>query len=121
LRREEGGGRRKDRGYRPSSFLPPPPSPNRSPHAPSWFRTVALVEATSFVLLLVATAVKYGLDHEEGVQLLGPIHGVLFLVYVGMAMIVWRQQSWSVVTLLIVLAGAVLPLGGYYVERRYLS
>ena len=87
----------------------------------SWFRIVALAEATSFVLLLVATAIKYGLDREEGVSVLGPVHGVLFLVYVGMTLLLWRQERWSLGTVLVTLAGAVLPLGGFYVERRYLS
>lgn len=87
----------------------------------SWLRIVALVEATSFVLLLIATAVKYGMGHEQGVQILGPIHGVLFVAYVGMALLLWPQMRWGVGTLLIILAGAVVPLGGYYVERRYLG
>ena len=87
----------------------------------NWFRIVALVEAASFVLLLIATAVKYGLGHEQGVQILGPIHGALFVAYVGMALLLWPQTRWSLGKLLIILAGAVVPLGGFYVERRCLS
>ena len=45
------------------------------------FRIVALVEATSFLILLVATAIKYGADGPDLAPILGPIHGVLFLAY----------------------------------------
>jgi integral membrane protein len=51
-----------------------------------WLRYVALAEATSFLCLLVATVVKYAFDAPGGVQLLGPIHGVLFIAYVGLVL-----------------------------------
>ena len=87
----------------------------------SWLRVVAIAEATSFLLLLVATAVKYGLDRPEGVELLGPIHGALFVAYVGMAFLLWRAERWKPLTFLTIVAGSVVPLGGFYVERRYLT
>ena len=37
--------------------------------------------ATLLLLLFVAVPVKYGLGHPEGVSLMGPIHGVSFLLY----------------------------------------
>lgn len=43
------------------------------------FRAVALLEATSFLVLLVATYVKYAEGEPIGVQILGPLHGVLFI------------------------------------------
>jgi integral membrane protein len=81
------------------------------------FRYVALAEATSFLALLVATVVKYSQDAPEGVQILGPIHGILFLAYVAIALGVRAPQRWSNQATLGVLAGAVLPFGGYVVDR----
>jgi integral membrane protein len=81
------------------------------------FRIVALAEATSFLLLLAATYVKYGHDEEAGVQVLGPIHGLLFVAYVLLAVRLAIQLGWSGRTTALVLLGAVVPFGGFVVDR----
>lgn len=80
-------------------------------------RYVALLEAASFLALLVATYIKYEGDAEVGVQILGPIHGILFVAYVLIALLVARAVRWSVLTTLLVLLGAVVPFGGFVVDR----
>lgn len=91
------------------------------------FRYVALAEATTFLALLVATVVKHSDGGETGVQILGPIHGALFLAYVFLVFAVRGQQGWSFKVTCWILAGAVLPFGGYVVdwwllrERRTVS
>ncbi len=101
---------------------PPNPTPvRRAPFPVSWLRWVAIIEATSFLLLLVATVVKYAADRPEGVEVLGPIHGMLFVAYVAMAFLLWRAERWKPLTFLTILAGSFIPLGGYWVERRYLT
>ncbi|MBA3838997.1 MAG: DUF3817 domain-containing protein [Thermoleophilaceae bacterium] len=81
------------------------------------FRITALAEATSFLALLAATYVKYGYGEPIGVQVLGPIHGLLFIGYVLLALYLARREGWSVRTRVMVLAGAVVPFGGYVVDR----
>lgn len=81
------------------------------------FRIVAIVEATSFLLLLAATYVKYGHDEPLGVQILGPLHGALFIAYVALALSLGSRERWSFRTTALVLAGGVVPAGGYAVDR----
>jgi integral membrane protein len=81
-------------------------------------RAVAVAEAISWLALIAATAVKYTAEHPVGVQILGPIHGVLFICYVVLALWVRAGLGWRAKTLLIVLADAVLPGGGFLVARR---
>ena len=83
-------------------------------------RWVAIAEATSFLALLVATAIKYSADAPLGVTVLGPIHGALFLAYVALALMVWKPAGWSTATGAGVLLGAVLPFGGFVVDRKVL-
>ena len=83
-------------------------------------RWVAVAEAISFLALLVATAVKYSADAPLGVTILGPIHGLLFVAYVALAVMVWKPAGWSTATGIGVLIGAVLPFGGFVVDRRIL-
>lgn len=81
------------------------------------FRYVALAEAISFLVLLVATVVKHTQDAPGGVQVMGPIHGGLFIAYVMLALAVRGQAGWSPRATLGVLIGAVLPFGGFVVDR----
>ena len=84
-------------------------------------RYVSLAEATSFLLLLVATLVKYtGPQDERGVQVLGPIHGALFVAYVVVAIVTAVRRRWSVLRTLLVLAASVLPVAPFVVERTWL-
>ena len=84
----------------------------------TWFRWVALAEALSYVMLLLAVVAKHGFDQPGGVSLMGPIHGMLFLTYMGLVLLVRDDLDWSARdTLLAVLASAV-PFGGVAVERR---
>ena len=69
-------------------------------------RIVALAEATSFLALLVATYIKYSDDAPGGVQVLGPLHGFLFLAYVFMAINLRASAGWDTRTTLLVLLGA---------------
>ena len=81
-------------------------------------RGVAVLEAVSWLALIVATIVKYSADSPLGVKILGPIHGVLFLAYVALTFDVRRQTRWDARTTLIVLGEAILPGGGFLVARR---
>ena len=82
---------------------------------------VAIAEALSFVGLLVAMVFKYGADEPTGVTVLGPIHGALFVAYVGTALIVRQHRGWGVVRTMGILAAGVLPIAGYVVGHRLLK
>jgi integral membrane protein len=80
------------------------------------FRVVALTEATSFLVLLVASVLKRSSDTDL-VPILGPIHGVLFVAYVLIALNLRDEQRWTAKETGYILLGAVLPFGGYVVDR----
>ena len=82
------------------------------------FRYVAIAEASSWLLLIIATAIKYGADGPDLAPILGPIHGLLFVAYVLMALTLRTDAGWDNRTTLIVLACSIIPFGGYFVERR---
>jgi integral membrane protein len=81
------------------------------------FRVVALTEATTFLLLLVASVLKRTADAPIGVTILGPVHGVLFVAYVLIALNLKDEQGWTGKETGFILLGAVLPFGGYVVDR----
>ena len=81
------------------------------------FRIVALTEATSFLVLLVMSILKRTSDFEAGVTVMGPVHGALFVAYVVMAVYLRPDQGWDTKTTALILLGAVVPFGGYVVDR----
>lgn len=76
------------------------------------FRFVALAEATSFLVLLCCSFFA-----REGVPIMGPIHGMLFLGYVLIALMIREDARWTGKETILVLVGAVLPFGGFIVDR----
>ena len=91
---------------------------DRSTSVTRWFRVVAVAEAVSWLLLIVATIVKYSADAPLGVHVMGPIHGVLFIAYVILTLELRRRLSWDGRTTLVVLAESILPGGGFLAARR---
>jgi integral membrane protein len=87
------------------------------------FRVLAVTEAITWVCLLVGMFVKYVVGTTEvGVQVAGPVHGVAFISYCLVTVVVGIDQQWSRGRLLLGLASAVPPLMTMwfdrYVERR---
>lgn len=82
------------------------------------FRLVAVAEAITWVGLLAGMFVKWVLQTSEvGVQVFGPIHGAVFVVYVVVALVAARVLRWSPLTTLLALAASVPPLATVWFER----
>jgi integral membrane protein len=85
--------------------------------AAKWLRTVGTIEAVSFLLLLlVAMPLKYAGGNASMVHVLGPIHGGLFLLYVGSAVAVTAMMKWPWYYVLLALVSSVVPFGPFLFE-----
>jgi len=84
-------------------------------------RFVAILEALSFLVLLVATVVKETGNTERGVKLMGPVHGVLFLIYVLLVVIVAADEKWRLKRTVLTLLCAVLPFGGFVADAKLIG
>ncbi len=83
-------------------------------------RTVSILEATSYLVLVAATIVKYAAGDERGVTAIGPIHGVLFLVYAALVVINADDLGWNWQRVVAALFLGSIPFGGFWVERNWL-
>jgi integral membrane protein len=79
---------------------------------------VSLAEGASFLMLLLATAIKYGADEPVGVRILGPIHGLLFLAFVLLVLNVRGDLRWGGKETVLALLAGVVPGGAFVLERR---
>ena len=86
------------------------------------FRIVALLEGVSYILLLfIATPIKYIYSDPQYVKLLGMPHGVLFMAYVVLAVVISSDMKWNTRTLWVVLLSSIIPFGTFYVDKKYLN
>jgi RND superfamily putative drug exporter len=74
------------------------------------FKAVAIAEALSWAGLLVGMYLKHVAGTTElGVEIFGPIHGGVFLAYVGLTLLLARRLRWSPWVALAGLACSVPP------------
>jgi integral membrane protein len=78
------------------------------------FRAVAYLEALSYLLLLTATVVHRGFDGPDMVSALGPIHGILFLVYVVLVLKIRASQGWGFWWTIGIIVLSAVPFGGFW-------
>ena len=81
-----------------------------------------MLEGISYILLLfIASPLKWFYDDPQYVKLLGMPHGILFMAYVVIAVLISADMKWSTRTLWIVLIASVLPFGTFYIDKKYLN
>ena len=84
----------------------------------SKFRIVAMIEAVTYLILLAFVVVKSGFDGPDLVKVMGPIHGIAFLVYFVLTLAVREEQRWTVGQTILVLVASALPFGAIVVNQR---
>lgn len=95
------------------------PSPTRT-----WFRSIAIAEAISWLGLLIAMGFKWIIQDDPqtgaqgGVPIMGPIHGVVFLAYVVTCFVASWKFHWSTKTTLVALASSIPPFFTYLFEVK---
>ena len=81
------------------------------------FRTVAVVEALTWVGLMTGMVLKYGPAHDErGVHLFGPLHGAAFLAYLACVLAVRVAFRWRPREVLLALVCSVPPFASVVLE-----
>jgi len=85
------------------------------------FRATAILEGISYLALFgVTMPLKYWAEIPEPNKLVGYAHGVLFIAFIALTVIVGFQNKWSIKKLLIFGAASLLPFATFYVEEKYL-
>ncbi|MEE2732540.1 MAG: DUF3817 domain-containing protein [Pseudomonadota bacterium] len=77
------------------------------------FRIVSCAEGLSYLVIL---SVTLGFISRDYVFVLGMTHGVLFMVYLVLSLLVSNQRGWSVIKWLGLFMAAVMPFAFIPVE-----
>jgi integral membrane protein len=86
-------------------------------------RIIGFLEGVSLIFLVfVAVPLKYLMGIPEGSKIIGPIHGVLFLLFVFNTISVGVERNWKFTeTTWKVLVACLIPFGTFYVDKHILS
>lgn len=85
------------------------------------FRIVGFLEGISYLLLMsLGLYYKYALNDPSFVKMFGMPHGLLFMLYIVLAILIKKEMNWDNKTLGIVLLGSIIPFGTFYVDKKYL-
>lgn len=85
------------------------------------FRILGFLEGVSFLLLLgVGVPLKYMAANPMWVKALGMPHGLLFIAYLILAFNVYVELDWPKKRLFQALGSALLPLGTFVFDYKYL-
>ncbi len=83
------------------------------------FRIVSLIEGGSFLfLLLVAMPLKYYYGMPEAVSLAGMVHGILFVIYTMLSLLLAQKYNWSSAYWGGILLAGMVPFGFLMIDGR---
>ncbi len=86
-------------------------------------RLLAFLEGISLLLLVfVAVPLKYYAHNPAMVKAIGPVHGMLFLLFIFNTISFGVAQNWSFkTTTWKVLLACIIPFGTFYIDWKILS
>lgn len=85
---------------------------------PTHLRLISFLEGVSFLVLLgIAMPLKYMFDKPFLVPYAGMAHGVLFILFIVVLLVVCQLQKWSLKVFVIGLIASILPFAPFIFER----
>jgi|TARA_B110000259_G_scaffold28863_2_gene30862 integral membrane protein len=85
------------------------------------FRLISFLEGVSYLLLLfIAVPIKYFQGNELYVKILGMPHGILFIGYILLLILIQKKMKWNLKTTLVISLASIIPFGTFYVDIKYL-
>lgn len=90
----------------------------------NFFRFIAAAEGVSYIVLFYNMLYNKPNNPELYQQLLYPIgmvHGILFVLYVVLAIYLKYEYKWSMKKLGLILVASLLPFGTFYSDYKWLK
>ncbi len=84
------------------------------------YRVMAFVVGTGLLVLCATMVLKYvpAFDNPRPVEVVGPIHGFLFMVYVLTTLDLGFRLRWTLPRMLLVALAGTIPFVSFYAEHR---
>ncbi|MGP3972676.1 DUF3817 domain-containing protein [Streptomyces sp. 8N114] len=83
-------------------------------------RLSSVPEAVSWLILIVCSLAKNFTEASWGpgsVKVMGPVHGVLFILYVIFWLDAWNRNKWEKGRAALYFALSIVPTGGFFADK----
>ncbi len=84
------------------------------------FRWLAVAEGISYLLLGITVPLKRIYNIPEPNFVVGSIHGVLFIAYCILLLVLMIDMKWSFKKGFILFIASLIPFGTFWAEKKYL-
>jgi integral membrane protein len=91
--------------------------PEKSAKALQRYRIAAFAEGIALFILVITMILRYAFDQRWATAVWGPIHGVIFAVYVLFSFDLGYKERWSIKGIVGVLLAGMVPILSFVVER----
>ena len=83
-----------------------------------FFRKLSIAEGISLLLLMfIAMPLKYMLNMPAAVKFVGWAHGLLFIAYAGVLLILMIRERWSMLFFFGAFAASLVPFGTFILDK----
>ncbi len=89
-----------------------------------FFNIIGILEGISYLVLFFNMLVIKNINTELYKSLLFPIgmaHGLLFILYIVLAIMLKIELKWSVKKFLLICLASILPFGTFYSEKKWVN
>ena len=87
----------------------------------SSLRLIAILEGISYLLLGITMPLKYSLNIPEPNYYVGMAHGLLFISYCAIVILIAIKMKWALKLILLSLLASLIPFGTFYADRKWFS
>ena len=82
------------------------------------FLLVAFLEGCSFLLFAITMPLKYMMGLPKPNYFIGMVHGVLFILYIVLLLLVSYQYKWSLKKIALSFIASLIPFGTFYANKK---
>jgi integral membrane protein len=84
----------------------------------SFFRLTAFLEGCSYLLFAITMPLKYKMGMPAPNYFVGMLHGVLFLLYIVLLVVVAAKYKWDFKKIALAFIASLLPFGTFYAAKK---
>lgn len=88
------------------------------------FKITAILEGISYLVLfsnMLFIKPTHLALYKTLLYPIGMSHGILFIGYIVLAFLLKKSQKWDFKNFIIILIASLIPLGTFYVDKKYLK
>ncbi|WKK79789.2 DUF3817 domain-containing protein [Marivirga arenosa] len=82
-------------------------------------RITAILEGISYLLLGITMPLKYSMNMPQPNYFVGMAHGVLFIAYCSLVIIVASKYKWNLKLSFLSLLASLIPFGTFYADWKW--